>query len=84
MAVRFYSISSYQKSKKKNYNQEQNAPFFIRGMVHFVERFAGAEHYKNFRQYQKASGLNMLMNNNNPVHHYKFHGGITVLNVYKN
>ena len=67
-----------------DYNQEQNAPLFIRGMVHFVERFAGAEHYKNFRQYQKAAGLDMLMNNNKPVHHYKFHGGITVLNVYKN
>ncbi len=67
-----------------DYNQEQRAPLFIRGMVHFIERFAGADHYKNFRHYQKAGGLDKLMDYRKPIHSYKFHGGITLLNVYKN
>jgi demethylmenaquinone methyltransferase/2-methoxy-6-polyprenyl-1,4-benzoquinol methylase len=67
-----------------DYNQEQNAPFYTRAMVHFIERFAGKSHYKNFRQYQKEGGLNALMNSQTPINNYKFHGGITLLHVYKN
>jgi len=67
-----------------DYNQGQKAPFFIRMMVHFIERFAGKDHYKNFRQYQRAGGLDMLMDSLQPIYSHKFHGGITVLNVYKN
>jgi len=67
-----------------DYNQEQKAPFFIRWMVHFIERFAGKNHYKNFREYQKAGGLEMLMESQKPIQKHTFHRGITLLNAYKN
>lgn len=66
-----------------DYNQEKEAPWYIKAIVRIVERFAGKEHYKNYRQYQKAGGLDMLMNATEPLNVFKFHRGITLLKVYK-
>lgn len=66
-----------------DYNQEEKAPWYIKTMVRIIERFAGKEHYKNYRQYQKAGGLDMLMNSMEPINIFHFHKGITLLQVYK-
>ena len=66
-----------------DYNQENEVPWHIREIVRIIERFAGKEHYKNYKQYQKVGGLDMLMNKNKPLNVFKFHRGITLLKVYK-
>jgi len=66
-----------------DYNQEREVPWYIKAAVHIVERFAGKAHYKNYSQYQKAGGLDMLMNSKEPLNVFKFHRGITLLKVYK-
>ena len=66
-----------------DYNQERKASWYIQAIIHIVERFAGKEHYKNYKQYQKAGGLDMLMNSKEPLNVFKFHRGITLLKVYK-
>ncbi|MGM0498231.1 MAG: class I SAM-dependent methyltransferase [Bacteroidota bacterium] len=66
-----------------DYNQEQKVPWYIKAMIRIIERFAGKEHYRNYRQYQKEGGLDMLMNEKEPTDEFFFHRGITMLKVYK-
>ena len=65
-----------------DYNQEKEVPWYIRSIVRIIERFAGKEHYRNYRQYQKAGGTDMLMNPQKPINVFKFHSGMTLLKVY--
>ena len=66
-----------------DYNQEHQAPWYIKSMVRIIERFAGKDHYRNYKQYQKAGGLDMLMNSEIPTNTTPFHRGMTLLQVYE-
>ena len=66
-----------------DFNQQEQVSWLVKAGVHFVERFAGKNHYKNFRAYQRYGGLDYLMNHQLPEKDIHYHGGITLLRSYR-
>ena len=66
-----------------DFNQQEKVNWPVKAGVHFVERFAGKNHYKNFRAYQRYGGLDHLMDYQVPEQDLHYHGGITLLRSYR-
>lgn len=51
--------------------------------IHVVERFAGKDHYKHFREYIRYGGMDKLMKSIEFEKEYRFHQGATMLRLYR-
>jgi len=56
---------------------------FVKTMVRIVERFAGKDHYRYFKNYIKHGGLESLFRNMEIMQEHRFHSGATRLRIYK-
>jgi len=51
--------------------------------IHVVERIAGRDHYRHFREYLKYGGIDHLMGDYTLEQEYRFHGNATGIRVYR-
>jgi len=56
---------------------------WIKIPVHVVERFAGKDHYKYFREYLRYGGMDKLTDSREFEKEYRFHKGATMMRLYR-
>lgn len=56
--------------------------FPVKFAIHFVERFAGRDHYRYFRNYLKQGGMDNLMKEFTLKEDQRFHSGSTGMRIY--
>lgn len=66
-----------------DYTFENKSRFPIKPAIRTVERFAGKDHHRHFKQYISYGGMDSLLKNFNLEKEYRFHGGATSLRVYQ-
>ncbi|HKL37751.1 MAG TPA: methyltransferase domain-containing protein [Bacteroidales bacterium] len=65
-----------------DYMFDGHARMSARAAIHMVERMAGKDHYRSFRQYVKNGGPDHLLADYLVEEEYRFHGQATGIRVY--
>lgn len=66
-----------------DYTFENGAKLHVKLAIRIVERFAGREHYRFFKNYIKYGGMDQLIRGCNLVKEFRFHAGATSMRLYQ-
>ncbi|MBS3775537.1 MAG: methyltransferase domain-containing protein [Bacteroidales bacterium] len=66
-----------------DYTFENDAKPYVKFAVRIVERLAGKEHHRHFKNYIQNGGMDEFLKGFRPIKEYRFHGGATGVRVYQ-